>query len=83
MIVPETLITTYLHMTDYSQFKSAFVDSDDITIIEMINNDVEFYRFLYRTVGARARDRTRARGFIVKRANHYTTEATKLFASFL
>lgn len=59
MTVPETLITTYLHMTDYSQFKPAFVKHDGIYVMEMVHTDIVFYRFLYRSVGENWRWRDR------------------------
>lgn len=57
--IPETLITTYLEMTDPAQFKPGFIDIPDVTIMIMQMPDLEFYRFLYRTVGEiwRWRDR--------------------------
>lgn len=49
---PSTLITTYLHMTDPSQFQPGFLeDTAGIMIAPMKRADVRFYRFLYDAVG--------------------------------
>lgn len=46
------LITTYLEMRDRIQFRPAYLkDSRGITVMSMSEIDVEFYRFLYRSVG--------------------------------
>ena len=50
-MIPDTLITTYLHMNDPAQFKPAYVDSPDLHILQMNAPDLDFYRFLYRAVG--------------------------------
>lgn len=57
---PETLITTYLHMTAREQFRPAFRDPDgDLTLMTMQTPDVAFYRFLYTGVGGQWRWRDR------------------------
>ena len=51
-LLPETLITTYLEMTGASQFVPAYVDLAESTHIARIGIvDVEYYRFLYASVG--------------------------------
>lgn len=59
MIVPDTLITYYLEMTDSSQFRPAFSSDPQVTMRHIPNPDVTFYRHLYREVGQdwRWRDR--------------------------
>lgn len=59
MTIPDTLITTYLHMTDYSQFNPTFVYQDGVYVMEMVQSDIEFYRFLYQSVGKHWRWRER------------------------
>jgi GNAT superfamily N-acetyltransferase len=60
LAVPETLLTTYLHMTDRSQFRPAFSDDTDGVMIMSINAPaVRFYRFLYSSVGEQWRWRDR------------------------
>ena len=50
--IPNTLITTYLEMTDPAQFRPAYLeDVSSATIIRMARPDVAFYQFLYRAVG--------------------------------
>lgn len=51
MSKPTTLITTYLHMTHLDQFKPAFHPTPNFTITKMDRVDVDFYLFLYRSVG--------------------------------
>ncbi len=49
---PDTLITWYLEMTDRAQFVPAHLDVPmGVTILEMENPDIPYYRFLYDTVG--------------------------------
>jgi GNAT superfamily N-acetyltransferase len=57
--IPETLVTSYLEMTDRAQFRPAFVDNPRVKITRMERPDVSFYRFLYSEVGRvwRWRDR--------------------------
>jgi GNAT superfamily N-acetyltransferase len=50
-LTPETLITTYLEMTDPEQFKPAFIDSPASRIEPLISLDLKFYLFLYQSVG--------------------------------
>jgi GNAT superfamily N-acetyltransferase len=56
---PDMLVTTYLQMTDLSQFRPAFVDDHRVVVRRMSRPDVGFYRFLYGEVGKdwRWRDR--------------------------
>lgn len=49
---PDTLVTTYLEMTDPAQFKPAYNQNPDAVINKMAHPDVPFYRFLYQAVGA-------------------------------
>lgn len=56
----DTLITTYLEMTHFSEFVPAFLEETrDLKILTMEVPDLEFYQFLYQTVGEpwRWRDR--------------------------
>lgn len=58
--VPDVLVTTYLEMTDPSQFCPAYLDDcSEVSIKKFETPDVEFYRFLYSSVGElwRWRDR--------------------------
>ena len=48
---PNTLITTYLEMTNRNQFKPSLEASADIRIQLMETADVGFYRYLYKSVG--------------------------------
>lgn len=47
----EQLITTYLQMTDVSEFQASFVQGTDIEIVKMEMPDLGFYKFLYQSVG--------------------------------
>jgi GNAT superfamily N-acetyltransferase len=48
----DTLVTTYLEMTDPAQFRPAFLDDTSaLTIMPMGQVDLSFYKFLYRAVG--------------------------------
>jgi len=49
--IPDELVTTYLHMTDETQFKPAFQVKTYVRIDTMQQVDVSFYLFLYRSVG--------------------------------
>lgn len=50
--VPDILVTTYLQMTHPSQFRPAFLDNEHGVSVKKIEPlDVDFYRFLYRSVG--------------------------------
>ena len=58
--VPNTLIVTYLEMTERQQ--SAAVDGGayaDVSIMQAVQPDVDFYRFLYKAVGYHLRWRDR------------------------
>jgi GNAT superfamily N-acetyltransferase len=58
--VPEVLITTYLHMTDRTQFIPATRDDlDGVLMLPMESPDVRFYKFLYSAVGEMWRWRDR------------------------
>lgn len=60
MTIPDTLITTYLEMTDINQFAPAYLDDTGwFEIKTMQTPDIEFYRFLYRAVGQAWRWRDR------------------------
>lgn len=50
--IPDILITTYLEMTNKSQFNPAYLeDTSGLNLKKMGTQDVEFYRYLYSTVG--------------------------------
>jgi GNAT superfamily N-acetyltransferase len=57
--VPNTLVTTYLHMTDRGAFRPSYLSAHNVTIIKMDASDVAFYRFLYSEVGKQWRWRDR------------------------
>ncbi|MFN8527983.1 MAG: GNAT family N-acetyltransferase [Anaerolineae bacterium] len=51
-MIPDTLVTWYLAMTDRAQFVPAWADETEaISILEMREPDVAYYRFLYDGVG--------------------------------
>ncbi len=56
---PDTLITTYLEMISSGDFRPGFIRADHFQIFTLQNADVEFYRFLYRSVGEKWRWRDR------------------------
>jgi GNAT superfamily N-acetyltransferase len=50
--LPDTLVTTYLQMTDWSQFRPAYLNYlDGIKIMCIDTPDVAFYRYLYTSIG--------------------------------
>lgn len=50
--LPDTLVTTYLQMTHWSEFRPAYLNYlDGIRVMCMDTPDVAFYRFLYSCVG--------------------------------
>ncbi|MBE0690317.1 MAG: GNAT family N-acetyltransferase [Anaerolineae bacterium] len=58
--VPETLVITHLHMTSPDQFQPAFVSTPHgVEILECEAPDIDFYRFLYSSVGYHLRWRDR------------------------
>lgn len=58
--VPDTLIITYLEITDPRLFRPAYIPPQpDVVIMQAKQPDVEFYRFLYRSVGYHLRWRDR------------------------
>jgi GNAT superfamily N-acetyltransferase len=57
--IPETLVTTYLHMTHPSDFRPSYSADPNVKIITMNKVDVSFYRFLYSEVGRDYRWRDR------------------------
>jgi len=58
--LPDTLVTTYLQMTDWSQFRPAYLNYlDGMKLMCMGTPDVAFYRFLYSSVGEEWRWRER------------------------
>jgi GNAT superfamily N-acetyltransferase len=58
-LIPDTLITYYLHMTSPADFVPGFIDDDRLTIIPMRQPDVRYYKFLYTSVGETLRWRDR------------------------
>lgn len=48
---PDMLVTTYLEMTSRAEFRPAYISGAHFTIEPMAAPDVDFYRFLYKTVG--------------------------------
>jgi ribosomal protein S18 acetylase RimI-like enzyme len=57
--IPDTLVTTYLEMTDKTTFISGFVEIGAAQILTLQTPDVGFYRFLYKEVGEKWRWRDR------------------------
>jgi GNAT superfamily N-acetyltransferase len=57
--IPDKLVTTYLHMTDPSDFRPSYIADSQMNIIPMQKVDVAFYRFLYSEVGRDYRWRDR------------------------
>lgn len=57
--IPDTLITTYLEMIDPAQFRPAYSAAQNVTIMQMEEPDIAFYRFLYSEVGEAWRWRDR------------------------
>ncbi len=58
--VPDLLVTTYLEMTEPSQFRPAYLeDGSGVSVKKMETPDVGFYRFLYSSVGEQWRWRDR------------------------
>lgn len=50
--IPNLLVTTYLQMTEKSQFNPAYLaDTTGLNLKQMATTDVEFYRYLYSAVG--------------------------------
>lgn len=49
--LPETLITTYLELKSYEEFRPAYIKNPDVTIMPMQSADIHYYRFLYKAVG--------------------------------
>ncbi|MGC1396233.1 MAG: GNAT family N-acetyltransferase [Coleofasciculaceae cyanobacterium] len=59
--IPDILITTYLQMTDKSQFKPGYLaDTTGLSLKQMSTNDIEFYRYLYSAVGKKWRWKDRS-----------------------
>jgi len=56
---PETLITTYLEMTDISQLRPSAQPEGDLLLLHAVRPDIDYYRFLYRGVGDALRWRDR------------------------
>jgi GNAT superfamily N-acetyltransferase len=56
---PDTLVTTYLHMTHRDSFKPSYLHASNVTVVPMQACDVAFYRFLYSEVGKEWRWRDR------------------------
>lgn len=58
--LPDTLVTTYLQMAHWTQFRPAYLNyQDGIKLMCMDVPDVAFYRFLYTSVGEQWRWRER------------------------
>ncbi|MEM9952670.1 MAG: GNAT family N-acetyltransferase [Chloroflexota bacterium] len=56
---PNTLITTYLEMTNPRQFQPSFKQTDSVRVERMEEVDLGFYRYLYKSVGEDYRWRDR------------------------
>lgn len=58
--LPDLLVTTNLQMTDWSEFRPAYLNYlDGIKVMCMDTPDVAFYRFLYTSIGKQGRWRDR------------------------
>ncbi len=58
--IPDELVTTYLHMTSPDQFRPALVEiGRGVEIVQVTAPDIDFYRFLYGSVGYHLRWRDR------------------------
>ncbi|MEP7293089.1 MAG: GNAT family N-acetyltransferase [Chloroflexota bacterium] len=57
--VPDMLVTTYLQMSCREQCAPVAPERDDVRVEQIVNPTVEFYRFLYRSVGEQLRWRDR------------------------
>ena len=58
--IPDTLVTTYLQMIKWTEFRPAYLNyPDGIKIMCMDVPDVAFYRFLYASIGNQWRWRDR------------------------
>ena len=58
--LPDTLVTTYLEMTQRAQFQPGFLDSTQgIQVLRMTTPDTAYYKFLYAAVGSAWRWRDR------------------------
>lgn len=58
--VPESLVTTYLQMLDWAEFRPAYLNYlDGVRVMCMNTPDVAFYRFLYSAIGQQWRWRDR------------------------
>jgi ribosomal protein S18 acetylase RimI-like enzyme len=55
----QTLVTTYLEMNSRDAFRPAYLSDDSLRVDWMSGPDLEYYRFLYRSVGERWRWRDR------------------------
>ncbi len=49
--MPDTLITTYLEMTDRAAFRPGYSADPTLSIMEAATPQTAFYRYLYRAVG--------------------------------
>ena len=58
-MTPDLLVTTYLHMTSREQFCPAYTERQDVRVETITAPTVEFYRFLYHSVGEQLRWRDR------------------------
>lgn len=59
--IPDILVTTYLQMTEKSQFKPAYLaDTTGLNLKQMPTTDIEFYRYLYSAVGKKWRWKDRS-----------------------
>ncbi|MDX2140813.1 MAG: GNAT family N-acetyltransferase [Chloroflexota bacterium] len=58
--LPDTLVITYLHMTEREQFRPAYLPpSPDVVIMQAVAPDMDYYRFIYKAVGYALRWRDR------------------------
>lgn len=57
--MPEWLITTYLEMTAYEQFKPSYIQHEQVRIERWQGTDLDFYLSLYKGVGYALRWRDR------------------------
>ena len=56
---PSTLVTTYLEMNSPAEFRPDFIHDERVRVERLESVDVDFYRFLYQSVGEKWRWRDR------------------------
>jgi len=81
--MPQTLITTWLEITDSSQIRPSFVQDQDIEIARMEAPDIAFYRFLYQSVGEKWRWRDRLQLSSSELREILSSDATNVYVLYV